>query len=114
MIKIEFDLKCQRALSVGTVEHANSIFTEGLNSRPINAKSCFKQSDGDALVLELWGNIEYPFTSITPRSTLIGVVITLRVLSMSEIELFDHLTACRQITDVKLNFWRYISILRII
>ena len=28
-----------------------------------------------------------------------------------EIELFDHLTVCKQMTDVLLNFWWYIAIL---
>ena len=37
-------------------------------------------------MLELWGNVEYPFIAIIPRSTLI-VVAPDRVLSMGQIEL---------------------------
>ena len=43
-----------------------------------------KQSDGEAPVLELWGNVRYPFIAIIPR-----VVAPARVLSMCQIELFD-------------------------
>ena len=45
-----------------------------------------KQSDGEAPVL---GNVEYSFIVITPRSTLAQRVAPDRVLSMSQIELFN-------------------------
>ena len=46
-------------------------------------------------------NVEYLFITISPRS---GVVIPVKVQSMDHIELFDHLTVCKQMTGVKLNY----------
>ena len=43
--------------------------------------------------------MEYFFIAITSRCTL-----TFGVSSMGEIELFNHLTERKQMTDVKLNF----------
>ena len=43
-------------------------------------------------MLELWGNVEYQFIAIAPWSTLPGVVVPDRVLSMGEIYLPDILT----------------------
>ena len=62
-----------------------------------------KQSDGETLVPELWG-----MRSTSPLPLLldplrIGMVVPVRVTSMGQIELFDHLTVCKQMTDVKLN-----------
>ena len=37
------------------------------------------------------GNVEYPFITITPRSTLTGVVVSVRVSSIDQIELFNYL-----------------------
>ena len=36
------------------------------------------------------GNVEYLFIDITPRSTLTGVVVPIRVPSMGQIELFTN------------------------
>ena len=63
------------------------------------------------MVNRVLGNIEYLFIAITARSTLTRVVVPDRVPSMSQIELFDHLTMCKQMTNVKLNCWYYIAIL---
>ena len=41
----------------------------------------------------------------------LGVVIHDTVLSMDQIELFDNLTLCKQMTNVKLNCYCYIAIL---
>ena len=47
-----------------------------------------KQSDGQVpVMLELWGNTEYPFIVIAPRFTLTGVVAPDRVLSIDQIVL---------------------------
>ena len=42
------------------------------------------------------GNVEYPFITIVPRSTLIGVVAPDKILSMGKIEQ----TVCKQMTDI--------------
>ena len=55
--------------------------------------------------------MEYPFIAITPKSTLVGVVPLERVPSIGSIELVDHITVCKQMTDVKLNYKCHIAIL---
>ena len=45
-------------------------------------------------------NMEQPYIAITPRFT--GVIVPIRVPSMSQIELFNHGAVCKQITDVEL------------
>ena len=37
------------------------------------------------------GNVEYPFIVITSRSAQTGVVVTIKVISMGQIERYDHL-----------------------
>ena len=54
----------------------------------------------------------YPFFVFTPKSTLTGVVVPDRVQSIGQIELLNHLTECKQMTDVKLIF--YVSLLETI
>ena len=52
-------------------------------------------------------NVEYSFTFITPRSTLISVVVSDSVQSMGEKEMLYHLLyikLCGKIIDIKLNF----------
>ena len=46
--------------------------------------------------------MEYLFIAFTPRSTL-KMVVTVRVPSMGQIELFNHLTVYKQMTNIKLN-----------
>ena len=48
-------------------------------------------------------NVKYPFIATPLKYTLTGVVVPDRVPSMGEIELSDHLTVCKQMTNVKLN-----------
>ena len=43
-----------------------------------------------------------------------GVVESVRVPSIGQIELFEHLTECKQITDFKLNCYCYTAILETI
>ena len=81
-----------------------------------------KQSDDEAPVLELGGNVEYFFLAIAPRSTLaLSGRICLRLIYKSnrtiwhlncvqtnelcqikllEIELFDCLTMCKQLNRI--------------
>ena len=47
--------------------------------------------------------MKYPYIEITPMSTLSTVIVPVRVTSMGQIELFTHLTVCKQMTDVKLH-----------
>ena len=35
--------------------------------------------------------------------SIAGLSLELRVLSMSQTELFNHLTVCKQMADIKLN-----------
>ena len=53
--------------------------------------------------LQLWGIGSTSSLPLLPGSLLTEVVVPDRVLSMGQIELFDHLIVCKQITDVKLN-----------
>ena len=46
-------------------------------------------------------NVEYPF--IAPGPVWPGMIARDRVLSMGQIELFDILTECKQMTHTKLN-----------
>ena len=67
-------------------------------------------------MLEIWGMWSTPSLPLLPGPLWPGVVVPDRVLSMGQIEpfgkkrlellevkLFDHLTVCKQMTDVLLN-----------
>ena len=62
-----------------------------------------KQSNGESLVPELWGMWSTPSLPLIPGPLWPWVVVTARVPSMGQIDLFDHLNVCKQMTDVKLN-----------
>ena len=47
------------------------------------------------------GNVEYPFIAVSHTSR---AVVPVWVPSMGQIELFNYLTVCKQMTDVKLNY----------
>ena len=49
---------------------------------------------------ELWGMRSAPSLQLLPDLPWPGVVTPDRVLSMGQIELFDHLTVCKQMIDV--------------
>ena len=51
--------------------------------------------------------MEYFIIAITPRFTLIGVVVPACVPSMGQIELFNQLTVCKEMTDGWLGFMAY-------
>ena len=63
---------------VGAVEYTECISAEGLYPLTCVLEMTQKQSDGVA-----FGNLEYPFMAITPRSTD-------SVLCLVQIELFDN------------------------
>ena len=52
-------------------------------------------------------NVMYPFIAITPMSTL---ALPIRVSSIGQIKLFDHLAECKQINDIKSNCLHFIAI----
>ena len=61
------------AQSAGAVEYTECFSAEGQEPPPPQRVSWYdaKQSDGEVpAMLELWGNAEYPFIAIAPRSTL--------------------------------------------
>ena len=60
-----------------------------------------KQSDGEPpVMLDLWGMWSTLLLSLIPDPLWPGVVAPGRVLSMSWIEMFDHLSVYKQMTDV--------------
>ena len=59
--------------------------------------------DGEASVLELWGMWSISSLSLFQGPIRTGVVVSVRIPSMGQIELFNHLTVCIQMTDVELN-----------
>ena len=48
-------------------------------------------------------NVEYLFITITPSTIIPGVILPVRVTFMGQVGLFNNSTACKQMTDVKLN-----------
>ena len=50
-----------------------------------------KPSNNEALVLERWGNLEYPFIAIAHIPLLLDVLISSWFPSMGQIELFNYL-----------------------
>ena len=73
-----------------------------------------KPSFREAPILELWGKKSTPSLPLLPGLLWPRVVAPVRVLSMHQIELFNHLTVCKQMTDVKLNCLCYIAVLETI
>ena len=60
-----------------------------------------KKSDSEApAMLELWGMQSTPSLQSLSSPLYPRVGAPYSVLSMGQIELFDHLTVCKQITDV--------------
>ena len=51
-------------------------------------------------MLELWGMLNTPSLLSPPGPIWLEVVAPDRVLSICQIELFDYLTVCKQMTDV--------------
>ena len=63
-----------------------------------------KQSDSAAPeMLELWGMRSTPSLPSLPGPLWSGVEAPDRILSIGQIELFDILTVCKQMTYAKLN-----------
>ena len=58
-----------------------------------------KPSDGETSVLEPWEMWRNPSLPLLPCSPWPRVIVSDRVPSMGQIELFHHLTVCKQIDD---------------
>ena len=71
-------------------------------------------SDGDATIFDLWGMWSAPSLPLLPGPLWPWVVVPVRILSIDQIELFDHFSECKQMTGVKLNCLCYITILETI
>ena len=67
-------------------------------------------SDGEAPILDLWGMCCIP--PLLTGARWLGVVVPVRALFIRQIEQFDHLTVCKQMTY--LSELCYIAILRTI
>ena len=62
-----------------------------------------QSNDKASVVLKLWGMQNTPLLPSPPGPHWSGVVASNKVLSTSPLELFDHLTVCKQKSDVQLN-----------
>ena len=60
-------------------------------------------SDGEVSALELWGMWSTPSLLLFIGTHLSGVVVPVRVLSLGQIELFNHLTVFIRMFDIKMN-----------
>ena len=70
-----------------------------------------KPSDGEAPVLECWGMWSTLSLLLIQGPFRLKVVVLVRVSSIGQIELFNHLAVCKQMTNLKLNCSCYIAIL---
>ena len=78
------------APSAGAAEYTDCISADSPNKCPGYDT---KQSDGEApVMLELWGMQSTPLLPSLPGPSWPRVVVTDRVLSMGQIEVFDILT----------------------
>ena len=74
-----------------------------------------KLSNGEApVLLELWRMWSTPSLTLLLGPHYPGVVATVMVISMDQIELFNHLTVLKQMTDIKLNCYCFIAMLETI
>ena len=55
-------------------------------------------------MLELWRMRSTPSLPLFPDQLWPGVVVLVRVPSIGQIELFNHITVGKQITDDKFNY----------
>ena len=64
-----------------------------------------KPSDSEALFLELWWMLNISPLSKLPRPFWSRDVVPDKVLSLDQIELFDHFTMCKQRINIKSNWY---------
>ena len=90
------------AQPAGAIEYTNFISRDRRDLHPLNKCPGYniKPSDGEApVMLEPWGTWSTLSLPSLPGPLKPRVVAADRVLSMGQIELFDHLTVCKQIND---------------
>ena len=63
------------------------------------------KSDGEASVVELWGMWSTPLMPLFPVPLWPRVVVPVRVLSMGQIELFNHLLYLKSFKCVQTKDW---------
>ena len=68
-------------------------------------------SDGEAPVLEFWWMWSTLSLPLLPGSPWLGVVVTVRVSSMYEVELLNHLKYLKLFNCVQTNNWYWIELL---
>ena len=88
---------------LGAVEYADCIFAEELDPTNECPRYNTKPSDGEVLVLDRWGMRSTSCLPLLLGSLLPGVIVPFRVPSIGQMELFNHLSLCEQMTDVNLN-----------
>ena len=85
----------------GAVEYTDCISTEGYDSPSECPWYNIKQSDGEtAVILQLWEMLNTPLLPLLPDPVRPRMVASNRFPSIGQIELFDHLIVCKQVTDV--------------
>ena len=62
-----------------------------------------KPTDSEAPILELWEMWSALSLPLLPGPLWPRVVVCDSIPSLGQVELLDHLTMCKQMTDVKLN-----------
>ena len=72
----------------------------------------YTASDGEILILKLWGMWSTHSLPLFSGSLGLGVEGSAGVQSIGQIELFNLLTVSKQMTDTKLNCQGYIAILK--
>ena len=88
--KLAVDLEHVYSPVGGAVEYSNQC--PGYNTKP---------SDGKAPVFEFWGVWSTPSLPLIPRPPWPEMAVPFRSPSMGQIELFNHLTVHKQITNVE-------------
>ena len=91
------------AQSAGVAEYIDSIFAEGLDFPNKCPGYDTKQSDGEASVMQEFGEMRsIPLLPSQPGFLWLGLVAPYRVLSMSQIEI-----NCAKLNCLKLNSWTF-------
>ena len=95
--------KIRRPSQLRAVEYTHRISADEKDLHPKCPGNNTKPSDDEFPFLEIWGKWSTPSLPLLLSSFWLGVVVSDCVPIMGRIELFEHLTVCQQITDVKLN-----------
>ena len=74
----------------------------GKTSLPTNVLDMTKQPDSEAPVLD-FGNMEFTSLPFLPGPLYLGVAVLVRITSMNQIELFNHLLYLKPFNNVQMN-----------